>query len=167
MDSKNSLGNKLKSLRNEHNFNQEYVAKKLCVTHQTISNWENDKSEPDKDTLIQICRFYNISPNQLLDFGKTSDDPPTEAKGSTLGNFEPASILEVLVYSVVLVLMSQFAFVGLIVSILIFIRLIKTKQKRITIYLLCILCFIISLRGTYLCLDYIFDFGHATIEKIN
>lgn len=37
----------LKFLRNKMNISQEELAKRLFVTHQTVSNHENGKSQPN------------------------------------------------------------------------------------------------------------------------
>lgn len=42
------LGNRIKDLRKSQKINQDELAEKLFVSRQTILNWENDKSYPDK-----------------------------------------------------------------------------------------------------------------------
>ena len=61
-----NLGKKLQDLRNKNNISQEDIADKLNVSRQTISNWENSKSYPDILLLIDICKFYNISLDDLI-----------------------------------------------------------------------------------------------------
>lgn len=54
------LGEVLKEKRVELNLTQEEVGEKLFVTRQTISNWENGKTLPDIDSLIDIATFYDL-----------------------------------------------------------------------------------------------------------
>ncbi|WP_283112822.1 helix-turn-helix transcriptional regulator, partial [Lactobacillus gallinarum] len=46
------LGNLIKKQRADLGLTQEEVAKKLSVTRQTLSNWENEKSYPDLEQLL-------------------------------------------------------------------------------------------------------------------
>lgn len=66
-----SLGETLKQKRITLNLTQEEVGEKLYVTRQTISNWENSKTLPDIDNLIDIATFYNLSLDTI--FLKGSD----------------------------------------------------------------------------------------------
>lgn len=58
---------KLKQSRINKNLKQSEVAAMLNVKSNTISNWENGKSSPDIDTLISICKIYEISCADLLE----------------------------------------------------------------------------------------------------
>lgn len=60
------LGYRLKELRVKKGYTQEYVAGKFNVTRQTISKWENNKTRPDIETLKEICKFYSIDINYLV-----------------------------------------------------------------------------------------------------
>ncbi|MFR8019886.1 MAG: helix-turn-helix transcriptional regulator [Mediterraneibacter gnavus] len=42
------------------------LQKKIQVSRQTISNWENEKSFPDIVNVIKLSDLYNISLDQLL-----------------------------------------------------------------------------------------------------
>ncbi len=48
-----SLAEKMKESRLKMGFTQQEVSEKLFVTRQTISNWENNRSTPDIDTLVK------------------------------------------------------------------------------------------------------------------
>ena len=58
---------RLKKSRIESNLKQSDVAKLLGVKSNTISNWENGKSNPDIDSLVELCKIYNISCSALLE----------------------------------------------------------------------------------------------------
>ncbi|MBE6156448.1 MAG: helix-turn-helix transcriptional regulator [Firmicutes bacterium] len=60
------VSKKIINIRNENNLTQEELAETLCVSRQTISNWENDKCYPDIETLIIIGDKFNISLDVLL-----------------------------------------------------------------------------------------------------
>lgn len=56
----------LKFLRNRKNISQDELAKRLFVTHQTISNHENGKSFPSLDMIEKYASFYNVSSQDII-----------------------------------------------------------------------------------------------------
>ena len=60
------LGSRIKELRKAQNFNQDELAEKLFVSRQTISNWENDKSYPDIQSVLLLSEIFGVSVDQLL-----------------------------------------------------------------------------------------------------
>lgn len=60
------IGSKLKKARNDTGITQEQAAEQLCVSRQTISNWENNKSYPDIISVIKMSDIYSISLDHLL-----------------------------------------------------------------------------------------------------
>lgn len=55
-----TIAEKIKESRLKLGFTQQEVSEKLFVTRQTISNWENNRSTPDIDTLIKLSDLYQI-----------------------------------------------------------------------------------------------------------
>lgn len=51
----------IKRLRKENNLTQEEMAKKLNVTRQAISNWENNRNLPDFEMIILIAETFGVS----------------------------------------------------------------------------------------------------------
>lgn len=60
-------GSFLKELRKEKNWTQEQLAEKLNVSNRSISRWENGKTMPDFDLIIQLSQMYKISIEEILD----------------------------------------------------------------------------------------------------
>lgn len=60
------IGKKLKNARIEAGLTQEKAAEKIDVSHQTISNWENEKSYPDIISVIALSDLYSVSLDELL-----------------------------------------------------------------------------------------------------
>ena len=50
------LGNQIKKYRSELQISQEQLADRIYVSRQTISNWENEKSYPDVNSLILLIK---------------------------------------------------------------------------------------------------------------
>ncbi len=55
------IGNKIKKYREHINLSQEELADKVYVSRQTISNWENNKSYPDINSLKLLTSIFNVS----------------------------------------------------------------------------------------------------------
>lgn len=60
------LGIRIKELRISLGMNQENFGKSLCVTKQSVSNWENGNILPSIDMLIKIAEMYSVSTDYLL-----------------------------------------------------------------------------------------------------
>lgn len=60
------LGKQIKKFRNEFSLSQETLAAKIFVSRQTISNWENDKSYPDVNSLILLSEVFDTSIDNLI-----------------------------------------------------------------------------------------------------
>lgn len=54
------------SLRKEKKMTQQEFSALFNVTRQSVSNWENNKSYPDLETLIAISDHFNISLDSLI-----------------------------------------------------------------------------------------------------
>lgn len=60
------IGSKIKRARVQVNLTQEYVAERLGVSRQTISNWESGKTYPDIVSVVKMSDLYDISLDHLL-----------------------------------------------------------------------------------------------------
>ena len=60
----------IKKTRTESNMTQEEYGAKFGVSRQTVSSWENERSLPDLQMLIDICNTYHVSLDQLLNEDK-------------------------------------------------------------------------------------------------
>lgn len=60
------LGNNIKKLRLANKMNQVEFAKKLSVTKQTVSNWENNNIQPSVEMLMKVADVFNVTTDYLL-----------------------------------------------------------------------------------------------------
>mgnify|MGYP005961224545 FL=1 len=58
--------NNIKELRISKGLKQSDLANLLHVAQTTISNWENDRTEPDFDSLRQMTELFDVSADYLL-----------------------------------------------------------------------------------------------------
>lgn len=57
---------RIKRLRQSLGINQVEFGRKLFVSKQCISNWENGNIQPSIDMLIKICVTFSVSADYLL-----------------------------------------------------------------------------------------------------
>ena len=60
------IGKQIKKHRSELSLSQEEFADKIFVTRQTVSNWENDKSYPDINSLVLMAEVFGVSLDSLV-----------------------------------------------------------------------------------------------------
>lgn len=60
------LNQRIKELRTARNLNQVELARELCVSKQTVSNWENDNIQPSIEMLMKISKFFNVTTDYML-----------------------------------------------------------------------------------------------------
>lgn len=61
-----TIGEKITHLRINAKMNQEQLAKALDVTRQSISKWEMDQASPQVDKIIEICKLFHITADDLI-----------------------------------------------------------------------------------------------------
>ena len=60
------IGKIIKKYRTEKELTQEELANILFVSRQLISKWENGKSYPDLNQLIQLSDYFDLSLDELM-----------------------------------------------------------------------------------------------------
>lgn len=60
------LSERIRELRIAKSMSQVELAKKLGVTKQSVSNWENDNIQPSIEMLVKISKTLNVSADNLL-----------------------------------------------------------------------------------------------------
>ncbi|MGB4090629.1 MAG: helix-turn-helix transcriptional regulator [Ruminococcus flavefaciens] len=71
---------RVKELRNSLGINQVEFSKKIGVTKQCVSNWENGYIQPSIDMLIKIAKTFSVSTDYLLGI---NDNPTLNVEGLT------------------------------------------------------------------------------------
>jgi transcriptional regulator with XRE-family HTH domain len=62
-----SLADKLKELRNGRNWKQEYVADLMKIDRSTISRYENGKSIPPYQIVLQFADIFGVDKEYLIE----------------------------------------------------------------------------------------------------
>ncbi len=62
----NAFAKRLKELRSENNYTQNFIALKLGIRQQSYARYESGVGEPNLDTLVAIAKLFNVSTDYLL-----------------------------------------------------------------------------------------------------
>ncbi len=81
------MANRIKDLRKSFNLTQTDLANKLNVKQNTISNWESERTEIDKTSILFMCEYFNVTSDYLL--GR--DEQPTQSIFDTYPNIRPVA----------------------------------------------------------------------------
>ncbi len=60
------IGDKIKKYREHFNLSQEELADEIYVSRQTVSNWENNKSYPDINSLKLLSHIFDVSLDEFI-----------------------------------------------------------------------------------------------------
>ena len=69
---------RLKELREEKNYIQQYVASELNVVQRTYSKYERGEVEITASTVIKLARLFNVSTDYLLGITNVRREYPKE-----------------------------------------------------------------------------------------
>lgn len=84
---------RIKELRLSLGINQIEFGKRLNVTKQCVSNWENDNIQPSIDMLMKICNTFSVNADYLLGI-----DPAETIDISSLNDEEKKIIFALMTY---------------------------------------------------------------------
>lgn len=75
------LGRRIGELRSAFGWSQVDLAKKLSVTKQTVSNWENGNIQPSVEMLVRLAMVFRVTTDYLLGL---EDIPRLDTEGLSL-----------------------------------------------------------------------------------
>lgn len=106
------LGNKIKYYRGEKEFSQEELAERVYVSRQTISNWENNKSYPDINSIVLLSEIFEISIDYLIKGDVEQMKKEINSEDVKKLNFY-ATMMAILMLVATILLMPMLKFIGL------------------------------------------------------
>ena len=66
-DVKLTVAKNLSMLRKKKGLTQAELAERLCYSDKAVSRWEHGETLPDINVLYELCSFYGITMNDLVD----------------------------------------------------------------------------------------------------
>lgn len=106
------LGNKIKYYRGEKELSQEELAERVYVSRQTISNWENNKSYPDINSIVLLSEIFEISIDNLIKGDVEQMKKEINSEEVKKLNFY-ATMMVILMLVATILLMPMLKFIGL------------------------------------------------------
>ena len=152
------IGNNLKKIRESKNMSQEYVAKALNISRQSISKWENDRVCPDINNLKSLSMLYKVSIDELV--GKSIEEERQPDHTEKVSK----ELVEMLLAVAVMLASTLIPPIGIAAAAVIFVKTRKNSYPKI-FYILCLICFLVNIYNCYIIMDSLFfKFGIVTIQ---
>lgn len=107
-----SLGEKIKTMRQQAALSQEQLAERLNVSRQAVTKWETGKGIPDIANLIAISEEFNLSLDELI-----KDDIAVKNKIITDSSSKKWHILVIVYLVAIVAYIAYFAFCNRILMI--------------------------------------------------
>ncbi len=80
-----TFGEKIKKLRNEKNWTQDFVANRLNISSPALSRYESGTCEPkDLAMVSEFAKLYNVTTDYLLGLSDEKENISTEPKDERL-----------------------------------------------------------------------------------
>lgn len=70
----NNFGERLKTLRQKFGITQTQLAQKLEISSSAVGMYEQNRREPDSDTIIKLSSLFSVSTDYLLNGKDNSRD---------------------------------------------------------------------------------------------
>ena len=110
------LSNKLKEARLAKGLTQSEIAKKLYVTRQTVSRWEQGKTLPNIYVIQELSDFYGISLEELVVNTELENKEVKSMKNVNLFALFGAILFNVFLFSLIVIFFGGFLLLSLFVS---------------------------------------------------
>lgn len=81
------IANNLVALRKKHNLKQSEVAEKLDYSDKTISKWETGEIVPNIENLVELCKLYGVTLDQISTQNLNIDADSTFVKKQNTNKF--------------------------------------------------------------------------------
>lgn len=83
-DIRPTVAKNLSALRREKGLTQAELAEKMNYSDKAVSRWENGDALPDLNKLYELCEFYGITLNDLVDENCRIDESRERARESLI-----------------------------------------------------------------------------------
>ena len=75
-----NIGERIYTLRVQHNMSQDALAQALDVSRQAVSKWENNVSIPDLDKIAALSSLFSVTTDELIKGEKPLESNTTNEK---------------------------------------------------------------------------------------
>ena len=105
------IGSIITNARKKKDISQNALAKKLFVTRQAVSNWENNKTRPDISVIFKLCKILDIDIKMLVEMDDNitiEDIIEVEKKKTTKRNLIFSSVIFIILVGIIFTLVIVF-----------------------------------------------------------
>lgn len=88
MDNKILLGKRIKELRKQRDYTQDFLAEKLNIEPRQLSKLETGKHYPSFETIIAILKTFDITFEELISFNHLNEE--TDLRAEIIQNIDNA-----------------------------------------------------------------------------
>lgn len=81
-----ALCGNIRNSRKSKNMTQKELAKRLGVSHNTISDWESGKHKPDIDNIMLLCKVLEVDVNYMFGWKNTANNIKNKLRDSLKEN---------------------------------------------------------------------------------
>ncbi|MDE4586261.1 helix-turn-helix domain-containing protein [Staphylococcus epidermidis] len=110
------LSNKLKEARLAKGLTQSEIAKKLYVTRQTVSRWEQGKTLPNIYVIQELSDFYGISLEELVVNTELENKEVKSMENVNLFALFGAILFNVFLFSLIIIFFGGFLLLSVFIS---------------------------------------------------
>jgi len=79
-----TFGERLRKARERRGLTQSQVMKLTSITDKSLSRYENNATTPDPETIHELIRLYDVSPDYIMGFSPAMGHAPTDISGTSL-----------------------------------------------------------------------------------
>ena len=97
------FGDRIYKARKAKGFSQEYLAELVGVSRQTISQWENDKFQPNNDNIDVLCRVLDLSREEFVGAANANNSTEHQSNDRHIKKQKVFTILIAVVSAVALI----------------------------------------------------------------
>lgn len=171
-----SLASQLQYYRKLHGFSQDDVAKKLNLSRQSVSKWENGHTYPDVDNLLLLSELYQVSVDELLRENKklkeaihknNNEIKDTRKKLKFIQQKINADVQDESLFLLMMSGIASFIFpLGFILGGISIFRNKKSNSLYLLVYIVAVFAIFLNLYDGYIHVSNYMNWGETTIEKI-
>lgn len=88
-----TIGQRIRKLRKANKLTQKEVALRLGIRPSSVTQWENDGTEPSGVNLVGLANFFGVSPDELLGTFKIQEPRATYSVDKTKINLRRIPII--------------------------------------------------------------------------
>jgi len=93
---KMDIGEKIRLVRAQKGFSQQYVGQKIGLSQNIIHNIESGKRKPDFEEILKLSEILEVSPTELMDYPVNIEFKECTGSGIIVHHHFPQELISLL-----------------------------------------------------------------------